>query len=48
MFNENYQQKSDEKLKEWFLNTCKYSNHDNNIFILLLKKGVYPYEFMGD
>ena len=48
MFNGNYQQKSDEKLKERFLNTCKYSKHDNNIFILLLRKGVYLYEFMDD
>ena len=22
--------------------------HDNNKFILLLQKGVYPYEYMGD
>ena len=36
--NKNYQQKSDEKLKERFFNTFKFSNHDNN-FILLLRKG---------
>ena len=24
----------------------KFSNHDNNKFILLLRKGVYPYEYM--
>ena len=29
-----------------FLNTCKYSNHDNNKFILLLRKGVSRYEYM--
>ena len=28
--NKNYQQKFDEKLKEQFFNTCKFSNHDNN------------------
>ena len=28
--NKNYQQKFDEKLKERFLNTYKFSNHDNN------------------
>ena len=32
----------DEKLKEKLLNTCKYSKHDNNKFILLLQKGVCP------
>ena len=31
-----------------FLNTYKYSNHDNNKFILLLRKAVYFYEYMGD
>ena len=38
----------DEKLKEQFLNTYKYSNHDNNKFVLLLQKGVYPYEYMDE
>ena len=46
--NNNYQQKFDEKLKEWFLNTHRYSKHDNNKFILLLQKGVYPYEYIND
>ena len=31
-----------------FFNTCKFSNHDNNKFILLLQKGVYPHEYMDD
>ena len=31
----NYQHKFDEKLKEQFFNTYKFSNHDNNKFILL-------------
>ena len=44
----NYQKKFDVKLKERFFNTCKFSNHDMNKFILLLRKGVYPYEFMDD
>ena len=44
--NKNYQLKFDEMLKEGFSNTCKYSYHDNNKFILLLSKDVYPYEYM--
>ena len=28
---------SNEKLKEQFLNTCKFSNHDSNKFVLLLQ-----------
>ena len=27
-------------------NTCKFSNHDNNKFVLLLREDVYPYEYM--
>ena len=46
--NRNCQIKFDEKLKERFFNTYKFSNHDNNKFILLLQKGVYPYEYMDD
>ena len=34
--------------KERFLNTYKYSNHDNNKLILLLRKGIYLYEYMDD
>ena len=45
--NENYQQ-FDEKLKERFLNTCKFSNQDSNKSILLFQKGVYPYEYIHD
>ena len=36
--NKYYQQKSDEKLKEQFFNTFKFSNRDNNKFILLLQR----------
>ena len=28
--------------------TYKFSNHDNDKFILLLPKGVYPYEYIDD
>ena len=44
--NKIYQRKFNEKLKERFFNTYKFSNHDNNKFVLLLRKGVYPYEYM--
>ena len=40
--NKNCQRKFGEKLKEQFLNTYKFSNYDNNKFILLLRKCVYP------
>ena len=41
--NKNCQLKFDEKLKNRFFNTSKFSDHYNNKFILLLQKGVYPY-----
>ena len=44
--NKNYINKFDEKLKKWFKNTFKLSDNDINKFILLLRKGVYPYEYM--
>ena len=44
----NCQIKFYEKLKEQFFNTYKCSNHGNNKFILLLRKGVYVYEYMND
>ena len=44
----NYQQKFDKKVTEKFLNKYKFSNHDNIKFILLLQKGVYPYEYIKD
>ena len=47
-FNQNNQNKFDEKLKESFFNTYKLSNHNNNKFILLLWEVVYPYEYMND
>ena len=47
-FNRNYQQMFDENLRKRFANTYRFSNHDNNKFILLLGKGVYLYEYMDD
>ena len=46
--NKNYQHEFHEKIKEQFFNTYKFSTHDNNTFILLFQKGVYPYEYIDD
>ena len=46
--NKNYQQNFDEQLKERFFNAYKFSKHNNNKFILLLRKGIYPYEYFND
>ena len=35
MLNDNYHKNSDENLKKRFISTCKFSNHDNNTYILL-------------
>ena len=43
-----YSKKRNEKLKNKFKNTFKFSNNDINKLILLLRKGVYPYEYMDD
>ena len=45
--NKNSQHKFDEKLRERYFNTYKFSNSDNK-FILLLRKSVYLYEYMDD
>ena len=37
-----------ENLKNRFANTYNFSNHDINKFILLLRKGVYPHEYIDD
>ena len=36
------------KLKKTFRNTYNFCHKDINKFILLLRKGVYPYEYMDD
>ena len=43
-----YSNKPDEELKSQFKNIIKFSNNDINRFILLLRKGVYPYEYMDE
>ena len=44
--NKDYEQTFDEKLKERFFSTYKFSNHDNMKSILLLQTGVYANEYM--
>ena len=46
--NKDYSNKIDEELKKRFKNTFKFSDNDINKFILLLRKGAYPYEYMDD
>ena len=46
--NKNFQTNFDKKLKKQFSNTNKIYNRGYNKFILLLRKGVHPYEYMDD
>ena len=46
--NKDYWNKIDEESKKRFKNTFKFSNNDINKFILLLKKDLYPYEYMDE
>ena len=46
--NKNHQHKFDKKSKERSFNTYKFSNHDSNKLIFLLRKSVYPYEYMDN
>ena len=48
MFNKSYPRTLDEKLKEQLFNTCTFSMHGNNKFILLILKDVYRYEYSDD
>ena len=47
-FDQIYQQKFHEKVKEQFFNIYKFSSHDNNKFILLFWKDDYFYEYITD
>ena len=42
----NYQHQFDEKFKTQFFNACNFFHHGNSKIVLLLQKGVYPYEYM--
>ena len=46
--NKDYSNKLDEKLKKKFKKTFQFFNNDINKFVLLLRKGVYPYEYIHD
>ena len=46
--NKNYQNNFPEKLRDSFFNTYKFSKHGNNKFLLLLRKGIYFYEYIDD
>ena len=41
-----YKKKFNKDLMKKLKNTCSFCNNDLNKFILLLRKGVYPYEYM--
>ena len=43
-----YSNKTDKELKTGFKNTFEFFNDDINKVILLLRKGVYPYEYMDE
>ena len=42
----NYEKEIDKELIERFASTYKFCNNDLNKFFMLLRKGVYPYEYM--
>ena len=42
----NYKKGFNKELIKRFANIYEFSNEDSNKFIFLLRKGVYPYEYM--
>ena len=46
--NKGYSTRLNKELKKKFKNMLKISNNDINKLILLLRKGVYPFEYMDD
>ena len=47
LWNKTCKKKFNQKLKKRFFNTYKFSNHDNNHFMLMLRKGVCPYSYLN-
>ena len=45
--NKNYEKEFDQDLIKRFANTYKLCDGDINKFCLMLRKGVYPYEYMN-
>ena len=43
-----YKKDINNKLKEIFLNAYEFCGYDMNTFVTLLRKGVYPYEYMDE
>ena len=43
-----YSNKIDVKLKNRFKNIFNFSNNNINKFVLMLRKGVYPYQYMDE
>ena len=43
-----YEKEINKELVERFANTYKFCNNDINKFIMLLRKGVYPYEYIDE
>ena len=44
----NYEKDFNKELIKRFANTYEFCNGDLNKFILLLRKGIYPYEYMDN
>ena len=47
-YEKEYEKEFNEELMERFANTYKFCDNDLNKFIILLRKGVYPYEYMDE
>ena len=45
-YKKNYEKEIKKELIERFASTYKFCNNDLNKFVMLLRKGVYPYEYM--